>query len=1227
MAQFSLKSIQQILGDLIANVSANTPLTDINAASVILTLLEAVGTEDANTYIQMLNIIRAFNLDTTTGQDLVDRAFEYGLTPIQAAAASGFVTFSDTAFAKVQTNVYTGLPGPSAGNTTINIVSATGFPGGGGNVIIGRGTNNTETIHYGAIVNLGTFSRLTLTAPLTKDHGTDETVILAQGGDRVIPAGTSVYAPESDLRPQVDFVLQANSIILDGEVSVAGNTVICTATGNLGNVSVGAVKFFGSTPFPTAAVTNPASFTTGRDLEIDQALRERIRATIQSLSKGTLTALLTAIAEVVSTEQNNRVVSDKFREATTLNQLNFMFIDDGIGLEPLLAAEATQDVIEVAQGGEQFVQLDNEKTPIAKATLKTLNEEPFGITPGQTLTVRVNHIDQTITFGGADMFVVPGAATAEEVVAAMNDNLSLIEARTADNRTKVVIEAQADTNEQIRVVGGTANQALSFKEGVDVLTLKLYKNDVLLNKDGENAQTVSAAEPGGGFGPGNPSTLLVIVDTGVTTQTVTFTGQNTAQEIVTAINAQISGAQAFVDVVGAQTFVLLQSTNPISGNSRIHVTGGTANPQLGFDTSVHAGTPKDYALNKYNGQLELTTVLVANDELLIGSPNTRAYIESTQPENTLTPTPYNVAIGDTLVVQIDDIVDSAVTLNIDASNFRDASLVGSFPRDNHFVPYFVRFKNTTATVALHGIARRISTYNNANGQLTTAAFPAVPAIGDVYEIVQIGVATANLTMTADQVQQNIASICPEIQGLSFYGKQKNLNRFLRVQTNSQSSRGRIKIHAASTMTGAGKLSLPVSVVGLAQESNFGFIESGNEPGYNNFNLAGHNFTFGRGQQVLFVLDNDVTYKTITIVMDINGSVTTSVDASNFRDAALVAPYPTTGFFIGMRVRFTGATLTAAIRNEIRIVTAYNGGTGAVTVNAPYSAVPVVGDTYEIIPTSTKNVVDLFNNSNFTNLKTYAVIESSDNGTHVQITSKTQGTAGSVRCAGGTANAFTIPLLTPGTGLGQFTVDTIEGLSIGLQLWIQDNNTGRLAITITNIVGVGSPFAVTCAVDSGGTNLTAFTVDQAARIFARNQFAFDLGPSEGVDGYKYYQGLIQQAQWTLDGKDTDFTHFPGVKAAGVMIEVKAPVVKNVAIVIDVSTADGVTLTAVKSDVKSAISNYINNLGVGQDVVLSEIIATVMAITGIVDARIVIPSSNIAIAANELPRIVEFDVTVG
>jgi len=120
--------------------------------------------------------------------------------------------------------------------SVVNISDASGFPAIG-SVYVGRGSNNLEgPLAYTSITQVGNYFQLNLATPTTKNHNVSETVILAQGGIRQIPAGTMVRTKENSTSPSVQFRVLANATIPDGEDSIINVPVVCTAVGAQGNV-------------------------------------------------------------------------------------------------------------------------------------------------------------------------------------------------------------------------------------------------------------------------------------------------------------------------------------------------------------------------------------------------------------------------------------------------------------------------------------------------------------------------------------------------------------------------------------------------------------------------------------------------------------------------------------------------------------------------------------------------------------------------------------------------------------------------------------------------------------------------------------------------------------------------------------------------------------------------------------------------------------------------------
>ena len=103
---------------------------------------------------------------------------------------------------------------------------------------------------------------------------------------------------------------------------------------------------------------NPAPpVINGIDLESDANLRDRIKSTIQSLSKGTTKALINGVVGIVDPDDNKRVVSANLIDATNPTDIAKLVIDDGTGFEPSFEGRGFETVVEDATGGEEFIQL------------------------------------------------------------------------------------------------------------------------------------------------------------------------------------------------------------------------------------------------------------------------------------------------------------------------------------------------------------------------------------------------------------------------------------------------------------------------------------------------------------------------------------------------------------------------------------------------------------------------------------------------------------------------------------------------------------------------------------------------------------------------------------------------------------------------------------------------------------------------------------------------------
>ena len=246
----------------------------------------------------------------------------------------------------------------------------------------------------------------------------------------------------------------------------------------------------------------------------------------------------------------------------------------------------------------------------------------------------------------------------------------------------------------------------------------------------------------------------------------------------------------------------------------------------------------------------------------------------------------------------------------------------------------------------------------------------------------------------------------------------------------------------------------------------------------------------------------------------------------------------------------------AVLSTKRRITSYDSSNGAITTEA-FDLAPLADDEFVIIPSTTENLLVQMNNTRLSSLSLSTEVAASDDGTRLQITSRSSGSTGYVEITGGIAN---------------------------------------------------------------------------------NLLNFNTESYRGLQGYNYYTGLLSLVHRTVYGDDSDLITFPGVGAAGVQFQILAPTVTEIILELDVTLNEGVSISAVENQVNTAVTGYINGLGVGEDVIVEEIRSRIIQINGISDieiARLTGGSggtsfddiSNIAISDNEIARVSVSNITIG
>lgn len=638
------RSYNSILADMINAFLARYGLKGIKLSSPILSILEAAAQSDVRSTQDIFNMLNATSIDRAAGDALLRIAADENVLIQTPKAALGNVTFLDTSFNKISSLIYQGASAPNVGTTLLKVSDASNFPSKG-SLYIGRNTANYEgPIAYNSSgstppTNNGSYWTITLDTETTKFHNLGESVILAQGGDRSIQSGTLVQTPQGNVSTAIQFSTLYNATIPDGETQLDNVTVIAKTKGAIGNVPAGAITEVVSSPYVGANVTNPLPFTNGLDADTEDAIKEKIKNARQSKSKGTALALVTNVKGASSSVDNKTVVSASV--ITSDNENPTLIIDDGNGYEETISGVGQETLMDSALGGEQIFQLTSQR-PIAKTFVTTNSVAPFNLTDGSQLSVKVGGVSTTHTFSANDFKSISNA-TAYEIVSSINGNPNLLwNARTANNATQVSLFSRSNTNDDIQVVslssGTDANDVLSFPLNRN-FTLKLYKNDQLLYKDGQKATLTSNPQNTWLSTITDGDTLQIQVD-GTVTQTVTvknsdFVSSSTGYTTVNSSNSIESWATVLNTLIVGVTVTsdngVLSLTSNLGNNSKalIKIVGGSLVSKGMFTSNAQAnGVNNDYTFNRNTGQLKLTNPLKVGDYLSTASTATNGYLQS-----------------------------------------------------------------------------------------------------------------------------------------------------------------------------------------------------------------------------------------------------------------------------------------------------------------------------------------------------------------------------------------------------------------------------------------------------------------------------------------------------------------------------------------------------------------------------------------------------------------------
>lgn len=128
-------------------------------------------------------------------------------------------------------------------------------------------------------------------------------------------------------------------------------------------------------------------------------------------------------------------------------------------------------------------------------------------------------------------------------------------------------------------------------------------------------------------------------------------------------------------------------------------------------------------------------------------------------------------------------------------------------------------------------------------------------------------------------------------------------------------------------------------------------------------------------------------------------------------------------------------------------------------------------------------------------------------------------------------------------------------------------------------------------------------------------------------YWHFDGLIGEVQKKVNGVREDSETYPGWKAAGTRVAVRAPTIVNITVDATLTLEGGADQAQVVTNVQSVVTAYINSLNISDDVVRNELIERIMRVRGVYDVVLHEPMTNIAILDNEVARISPSTLSIG
>lgn len=420
MARFQPRTFTDFLERMAARLVARSGLTDLEPGGVAHTLLAAVAREEDATHFQMTNLQKVWDIDTATGEDLdrraadvnpdeLDRKTETKSTgsgvfsrgsgtedPISAEDTGEEPDGATDAFAFTL-----GDNGVLQSTVTIDWTSgsvAKSMTDDGAGAFTGDGNAAGSTIDYatGAVV-----------LDTTGDTPDTDTAITADytplKGAVSIPAGTVVTQQDSGQT----YETSASTSIAAGATESPPVAIVATEAGTDGNTDAETIKGFA----PISGVEsflNDTACTGGQEEETDAQFRDRIKAYLRSLPRGTPDALKFAVLGVAIDGYGSIVAAEVVEGVASERGQVWIYVDDGAGtIEVTDDNSGSPETIVTATGGE--IRIFTDHKPIKRDGLVAPSFEWTPLSTGTPVAL-IEGDDYYLNDATGQLTLIPGGS-------------------------------------------------------------------------------------------------------------------------------------------------------------------------------------------------------------------------------------------------------------------------------------------------------------------------------------------------------------------------------------------------------------------------------------------------------------------------------------------------------------------------------------------------------------------------------------------------------------------------------------------------------------------------------------------------------------------------------------------------------------------------------------------------------------------------------------------------